>query len=91
MPFIPHTPEQVASMLAVIGVEVIDDLFDEIPDDLRARDPQGIPHALSEMEVSRLMAARARADGQPVCFIGAGAYDHHIPAVVWQLVARGEL
>ncbi len=91
MPFIPHTPEQVASMLAVIGVEAIDDLFDEIPADLKAREPQGIPDALSEMEVSRFMAARARADGQPVCFIGAGAYDHHIPAVVWQLVARGEL
>ena len=91
MPFIPHTPDQVAAMLAVIGVEDIDDLFDEIPADLRAGELKGIPAALPEMEVGRLMAARARADGQPLCFIGAGAYDHHIPAVVWQLVARGEL
>jgi glycine dehydrogenase subunit 1 len=91
MPFIPHTPDQVAAMLAVIGVETLEDLFDEIPAGLRAFELKGIPPALPEMEVSRLMAARARADGQPLCFIGAGAYDHHIPAAVWQLVARGEL
>ncbi len=91
MPFIPHTPDQVAAMLAVIGVEDIDDLFDEIPPELRAGELGGIPAALPEMEVGRLMAARARADGQPLCFIGAGAYDHHIPAAVWQLLSRGEL
>ena len=42
------------------------------------------------MDIARLMQARARADGQPLCFIGAGAYDHHIPAAVWQIAARGE-
>jgi glycine dehydrogenase subunit 1 len=89
MPFIPHTPDQVAAMLAVIGVEDIDDLFDEIPADLRAGELKGIPAALPEMEVGRLMAARARADGQPLCFIGAGAYEHHIPAAVWQTRRAG--
>jgi glycine dehydrogenase subunit 1 len=90
MPFIPHTPDQVMAMLAAIGVEDIDDLFDEIPVALRAGDLTAIPEALPEMTVARLMAARARADGQPLCFIGAGAYDHHIPAAVWQLLSRGE-
>ncbi len=42
------------------------------------------------MEIARLMQARAREDGQPLCFIGAGAYDHHIPAAVWQIAGRGE-
>lgn len=42
------------------------------------------------MELSQLMQARARTDGQPLCFIGAGAYDHHIPAAVWELTTRGE-
>jgi glycine dehydrogenase subunit 1 len=45
---------------------------------------------MSEMEVAQLMKARAQEDGSPVCFIGAGAYDHHIPAAVWQIVGRGE-
>ena len=90
MPFVPHTDDDVAAMLAAIGVDAIDALFDEIPAELRIGELAAIPAALSEMEISRLMQSRARADGQPVCFIGAGAYDHHIPAAVWQIVTRGE-
>ena len=90
MPFIPHTDDDVAAMLARIGVESIDDLFDEIPHELRAKGLDGIPPGVSEMEIARLMQARARADGQPICFIGAGAYEHHIPAAVWQITTRGE-
>jgi len=77
-------------MLATIGVDAIDDLFDEIPAELRAKGLDGIPSGLSEMDVGRLLQARARDDGQPLCFIGAGAYDHHIPAAVWQITTRGE-
>jgi len=90
MPFIPHTKEEVAAMLAVIGVERIDDLFDEIPPDLMAAGLPNLPPALAEMEIGRLMRQRSRQDGQPLCFIGAGAYEHHIPAAVWQIATRGE-
>jgi glycine dehydrogenase subunit 1 len=90
MPFIPHTEEDVRRMLDVIGVERIDDLFDEIPADLRAKTLEHVPEGMSEMEVTALLHARAREDGQPLCFIGAGAYDHHIPAAVWQIATRGE-
>jgi glycine dehydrogenase subunit 1 len=90
MPFIPHTEEDIHEMLATIGVEHIDALFDEIPEALRCGELNAIPPGMTEMEVSRLMQARARADGQPLCFIGAGAYDHHIPAAVWELTTRGE-
>ncbi len=90
MPFIPHTEEDIRDMLGAIGVECIDDLFDEIPAELRCGELETIPAGLPEMEVTRLMHERAREDGQPLCFIGAGAYDHHIPAAVWQLATRGE-
>ncbi|MES9944824.1 MAG: aminomethyl-transferring glycine dehydrogenase subunit GcvPA [Candidatus Thiodiazotropha sp.] len=90
MPFIPHTEEDIQEMLATIGVEHIDALFDEIPEELRCGELNTIPSGISEMELSRLMQARARDDGQPLCFIGAGAYDHHIPAAVWELTTRGE-
>jgi glycine dehydrogenase subunit 1 len=90
MPFVPHTDADVAAMLQAIGVGAIDDLFDEIPAGLRIGELAAIPSALAEMDVARLMQARARADGQPLCFIGAGAYDHHIPAAVWQIAGRGE-
>ncbi|MCG7954514.1 MAG: glycine dehydrogenase, partial [Candidatus Thiodiazotropha endolucinida] len=90
MPFIPHTEDDIQEMLATIGVESIDDLFDEIPTELRCGELQEIPPGLPEMEVASLMQSRARTDGEPLCFIGAGAYDHHIPAAVWELTTRGE-
>ncbi len=90
MPFIPHTPEDVAEMLATIGAKSIDELFEEIPASLRVRGLPGIPEALSEMEIGRLMSDRARQDGRPLCFLGAGAYEHHIPSAVWALTTRGE-
>jgi glycine cleavage system P protein (glycine dehydrogenase) subunit 1 len=90
MPYVPHTPEDVRAMLDRIGAGAIDDLFDEIPAALRIDALAEMPPALGEMEVSRLAAGRAAADGRPLNFIGAGAYEHHIPAPVWALVTRGE-
>jgi glycine dehydrogenase subunit 1 len=90
MPFNPQTPDDVSQMLAAIGARSIDDLFDEIPKDLRIESLAGIPDALSEMEIGRLMAARAAQDGTPLNFIGAGAYEHHIPSAVWAITTRGE-
>src|ERR1700728_1086562 len=90
MAFIPHTPPDVEAMLAAIGVNSIEDLFDEIPASLRVKSLAGVPDELNEMEIGRLMSERARADGRPLCFIGAGAYEHHIPAAVWAITTRGE-
>jgi len=77
-------------MLAAIGVGSVEELFDEIPRELRAGPSTGMPAALNEMEVARLMRDRAERDGTWLNFIGAGAYEHHIPAAVWQIVTRGE-
>lgn len=90
MPFIPHTADDVRAMLAAIGVESIEALFDEIPSGLRVRELSGLPAGMNEMAVRRLMHGRAARDGAPLCFIGAGAYDHHVPAAVWEIVTRGE-
>jgi glycine dehydrogenase subunit 1 len=77
-------------MLAAIGVDAVDDLFDEIPASLRMEELTGVPPGMTEQEISRLLAGRADADGRPLCFMGAGAYDHHIPAAVWEITTRGE-
>ena len=90
MPFIPHTEDDVQAMLKVIGADSIDDLFDEIPKDLLISELTGVPEALGEMEIVRLMSSRAAKDGSPLCFIGAGAYEHHIPTAVWDIATRGE-
>jgi glycine dehydrogenase subunit 1 len=89
MAFIPHTPDDIDRMLDVIGVRSIEELFDEIPAGLRAG-VLNLPPALSEMEIGRLMSERAAIDGRPLNFIGAGAYEHHIPAPVWAIATRGE-
>ena len=90
MPFIPHTETDVAEMLASIGAPSIDALFDEIPPELNCGGLKSVPAGLSEMAVTRLMHQRAAQDGFYSSFIGAGAYEHHIPAAVWQIVTRGE-
>lgn len=90
MAFIPHTDADVRDMLAVIGAPSIDALFDEIPPTLRVQGLPGIPEGLGEMEVGRLLSERARQDGRPLGFLGAGAYEHHIPAAVWAITTRGE-
>lgn len=90
MPFIPHTEEEIQQMLDTIGVSDIEDLFDEIPASLRLNQLQSVPTQATEMEVSRHIRSRAAKDGRPLCFIGAGAYEHHIPAAVWELTTRGE-
>jgi glycine dehydrogenase subunit 1 len=89
MPFIPHTEQEVRDMLAAVDAASVEDLFDEIPAELRSSLKQ-VPAGLAEMEISRLMAARAAQDEHALCFAGAGAYEHHIPAAVWEITTRGE-
>lgn len=90
MPFIPHTEDEINEMLSVIGIDSIENLFDEIPAHLKIKGLEKVPAGLNEMSINRLMQKRADQDGQPLCFIGAGSYDHHIPAAVWQITTRGE-
>src|SRR6056297_2358167 len=90
MPFIPHTEDDIREMLGVIGVDSIEQLFDEIPPGLKIEALAGVPPALGEMEIQRLMLERAARDEGHLNFIGAGAYEHHIPAAVWEITTRGE-
>ncbi len=90
MPFIPHTAPDVRDMLAAIGVANIDALFDEIPPELRAGSLTKVPVGRNEMDMLALLSERAERDRVDVCFLGAGSYDHHIPAAVWDVAQRGE-
>lgn len=90
MPFIPHTAAETSAMLDAIGEAETESLFDEIPAHLRAGALQQVPPGANELEVSQLLNQRATDNRPLTCFIGAGAYDHHIPAAVWELTTRGE-
>ena len=90
MAYGPHTPEDRASMLAAIGVASVDELFADIPPSLRTSGLE-LPEPESEVDLSdrlRTLADRNRVD--LVSFLGAGAYRHFVPAVVDQLLLRGE-
>lgn len=89
MPFIPHTQPDVAEMLDVIGAPTIEALFDEIPDRLRAA-PLAVAPGIGEMEMLAELGERSTRDALGACFLGAGCYDHHVPAAVWDLTSRGE-
>ncbi|GAB4393664.1 MAG: aminomethyl-transferring glycine dehydrogenase subunit GcvPA [Gammaproteobacteria bacterium] len=89
MTFIPHTDDDIALMLDAIGAKSINDLFDEIPPNLLVK-KLALSEGLSELAVTQLMRERAKQTPEQLCFIGAGAYEHHIPAAVWDIVGRGE-
>jgi len=90
MPYIPHTEADIDEMLETIGVDSIEQIFDEIPAHLRSGELSQTPPGLGEMDIVRLMSDRAQQDSGRLNFIGAGAYEHHIPAAVWEIVTRGE-
>ncbi len=90
MPFIPHTPDEIEAMLATIKAKSLDDLFDEIPSSLPKAQLNHIDEGLNELQITRLMSERAPNLEMGGCFIGAGAYEHHIPAAVWDITGRGE-
>jgi len=93
MTYILNTPEDQRDMLAAIGVESIDDLFEMVPAELRLTRPLDLPPAMGEMELSRHLAELARQNrstADSVCFLGGGAYDHFVPAVVDFVASRSE-
>ncbi len=91
MAYLFTTPEQQQEMLATIGVSSIDELFESIPADLRLKRPLDLPPAMTELELeqfARELASRGRS--ARTCFMGGGAYDHFVPAVVDEITSRGE-
>jgi len=90
MPYIPHTPKDTERMLAAIGVQSIEELFDEIPPELLYTGFQNMPSGINEMDMLREAHHLANKNRNGICFIGAGCYEHHIPAAVWDIASRGE-
>ena len=90
MPFVPHTEQDERVMLKTIGVDSIEALFDEIPANIRSSNLTRLPTAITEQALLRLMSERARQDEVRLSFLGAGAYEHHIPSAVWDIASRGE-
>jgi glycine dehydrogenase subunit 1 len=90
MPFIPHTEEDITKMLQVIGATDINSLFSEIPQDLQTTLHGKIAPGINELAITKFMQKKSDLDYGISNYIGAGAYEHHIPAAVWEIAGRGE-
>ncbi|MEC9095103.1 MAG: aminomethyl-transferring glycine dehydrogenase subunit GcvPA [Planctomycetota bacterium] len=93
MPYTYNTPAQQEEMLKSIGANSIDELFDLIPDSMKLGRALNIPPALGELELTSHMQDLARQNTNitdNTCFLGAGSYDHFVPAVIDTLASRGE-
>jgi len=93
MRYLPHTPQEIDRMLAVTGHTGLDQLFETIPGAAKLTTELDLPDPLSEWELNETMetlAAQNAACRPYTCFMGAGSYDHHIPAIVPYLASRSE-
>lgn len=93
MPYIPHTEQDVEQMLATIGVDSIDDLFQDIPENLQLKGQPNIPSRLDEHALLGRLQALSEQNtdlSRVTCFLGAGIYDRFIPATVGAVLSRGE-
>ncbi len=87
------TDDDRREMLATIGVRSVDDLFEDVPAGLRLRQPLALDEGLSEQEVYgelRALAARNVSAEDEITFLGAGMYDHYVPALVDAIISRSE-
>ncbi len=91
--YLPTTEAVKKEMLDAIGVDSIEDLFSDIPKDLRLEGDLDLEKASSEIEVTkdiRAMADKNQTTEELTCFLGAGTYDHYIPSIIKHIITRGE-
>ena len=90
-PYIPATHEDEQKMLKACNVGSIDDLFSDIPDDLKLNRDLNLDESKSELEVSEIITKMADKNIDDLtCFLGAGAYDHYIPSLIKSITSRSE-
>ncbi|MSO89725.1 MAG: aminomethyl-transferring glycine dehydrogenase subunit GcvPA [Rhodospirillaceae bacterium] len=93
MRYLAHTEADRRAMLKEIGAPSIESLFRDVPEAAQLRAPLDLPDRMTELEVDRAisaLAAKNRSAATMACFLGAGAYRHHVPAAVDHLIQRGE-
>src|SRR5690554_3561312 len=88
--YLPHTKNDIAHMLKVIGIENIDDLTAYLPKSLKYSKAYGIPNQLSDVELSKVLLNLSNKNKSLTIFRGFGAYDVYTPSIVKSLTSRQE-
>lgn len=92
-PYIPNTLKDEEKIFNVLGISSIEELFADIPEELRLRRPLNIGDSLSEIEIEKHIKNIAKKNASIedlICFLGAGAYDHYIPSIIKHITSRSE-
>ena len=88
--FFPHTDADLQAMFQKVGIKNLDDLYAEVPEQIRFRGDYQLPEGMSEIEVRQLFEKLGAQNKPLTCFAGAGVYDHYTPSVIPQLLSRSE-
>ena len=88
--YFPHTPSDLHAMFEKVGIKSLDELYAEVPEQIRFRGDYQLPEAMSEIEVRQLFEQLGAQNKVLTCFAGAGVYDHYTPSVIPQLLQRSE-
>lgn len=92
-PYIPNSLEDEKIMLRSVGADSIQELFSDIPDDVKLSRELNINPPMSELEVEKhikYISNKNKNTEELICFLGAGAYDHYIPSIIKHIVSRSE-
>jgi len=89
--YIPHTASDIKEMLDKINLSSIEELFKEIPDEVKLKRDYQLSTSLSEIEVKKKLNEISKKDKKDmICFVGAGSYDHYIPTIIQHITSRSE-
>ena len=88
--YFPHTEKDLQAMMDVVGIKSLNDLYADVPEQIRFQGDYQLPSEMSEMEVRQLFEQLGAQNKVLTCFAGAGVYDHYTPAVIPQLLQRSE-
>lgn len=90
MKYFPHTADDLSEMLKVVGAGSLEELYAEVPEELKFNKELNLPSAMSEIEVRKVISALSNKNKQLTSFAGAGIYDHYTPSVVPYITSRSE-
>ena len=88
--YFPHTDDDIRVMLERVGVRSLDDLYSDVPADFIYKGEYDLPAAMSEQEVRDFFEGLGKKNTQLKVFVGQGAYDHYVPAVIPYITSRSE-
>lgn len=88
--YFPHTQTDLDQMLETLKIKSIDELFVDVPKNVRFQREYDLPEAMSEVELRQYFKGIAKENRELVCFAGMGVYDHYVPSVIGSLISRQE-